>query len=681
MAKLKDGFYKQTASSIGSDLLVLLAGGGAKPISDFALADGTNATGTWSINISGKSEKVTCSEATSDTNRPIVVTNKSNGLYYSAKATLNYSTGNITATTFTGTLTNTLTFSAGTFTAKTYNNSAAVTVNIPTKTSHLTNDSNFFAVTAISKNTDINTLKGTTLYYIDTDGNAGTLTNSPYTKSFAMLQLKGYESGDDLRRYRLAINGQGDAKLFNDRDTANTGGAWVDILTSKNSGISGNGGNTWGSSVTIKINGIEKTLTIPANPNTDSKVTQTNTTGNASYRVLFSVTADDTTRTEGARKSGKLLFNPSSGLLTAGGFVKSGSSNSYVLLGGGGHKAIGNASGNIALSNGTTCTNLNADLLDGVHASGLFTNLSNSGNNISITIGGTNKTLIPAYATSAGTASSANWLNVNNTLTYGASGLNYFNINGTAGNTKANNTPTSAWYHIIRMNHSNSGGYLADIAVPLNDVGGVWWRQIRNGGFYGWYKILDTNNYTSYCAPASHSHAYYPLSGNTYMSGDNVWIGSTMGGGTDYWRIGGSGTSDNGVCQITIGDNSNDYFQIVIADYTGTNYTALQVKAGGTYAPHFYESSDQRLKTNIQTILNKDNIPQIKEFDWKESGEHSYGLIAQELEEQGYSELVSTKDDGYKTVNYSAALSLIVGKLQVKIKELEKEIENLKNKN
>ena len=74
-------------------------------------------------------------------------------------------------------------------------------------------------------------------------------------------------------------------------------------------------------------------------------------------------------------------------------------------------------------------------------------------------------------------------------------------------------------------------------------------------------------------------------------------------------------------------------------------------------------------------------MPIIKEFDWKEDGSHSYGLIAQELEEQGYSELVSVKDDGYKTVNYSAALSLIVGKLQVKIKELEKEIEILKNKN
>ena len=45
----------------------------------------------------------------------------------------------------------------------------------------------------------------------------------------------------------------------------------------------------------------------------------------------------------------------------------------------------------------------NADTLDGVHASGLFTNLSNSGNNISISIGGTNKTLTAAYATNCDT--------------------------------------------------------------------------------------------------------------------------------------------------------------------------------------------------------------------------------------------------------------------------------------
>ena len=98
------------------------------------------------------------------------------------------------------------------------------------------------------------------------------------------------------------------------------------------------------------------------------------------------------------------------------------------------------------------------------------------------------------------------------------------------------------------------------------------------------------------------------------------------------------------------------------------------------YASHFYENSDATLKTNIETINTSDNIPQLKSFNWKEDGKHSYGLIAQELEEMGYSELVE-ESNGKKTVQYSAALSLIVGKLQVKIKELEKEIEILKSKN
>ena len=138
-----------------------------------------------------------------------------------------------------------------------------------------------------------------------------------------------------------------------------------------------------------------------------------------------------------------------------------------------------------------------------------------------------------------------------------------------------------------------------------------------------------------------------------------------------YWQIGnirGSSSGTNGF-GITY-SNNNLCFRVT----TSGTYSYYNM-----YAPHFYENSDINLKINIQEILNSDKMPSIKEFDWKEDGSHSYGLIAQELEEQGYSELVNTKDDGYKTVNYSAALSLIVGKLQVKIKELEKEIEMLKN--
>lgn len=54
---------------------------------------------------------------------------------------------------------------------------------------------------------------------------------------------------------------------------------------------------------------------------TDTKVTQTNTTDSSDYRVLFSSTSNDSTLTEGARKSAKLKFNPSTGVLTVTGTV------------------------------------------------------------------------------------------------------------------------------------------------------------------------------------------------------------------------------------------------------------------------------------------------------------------------------------------------------------------------
>lgn len=67
-----------------------------------------------------------------------------------------------------------------------------------------------------------------------------------------------------------------------------------------------------GSNVTLTA--AANSLTIAAS---DTKVTQTNTTTSASYRVLFSGNNNDTTETTTARKSSNLLFNPSTGNLTA----------------------------------------------------------------------------------------------------------------------------------------------------------------------------------------------------------------------------------------------------------------------------------------------------------------------------------------------------------------------------
>lgn len=63
-----------------------------------------------------------------------------------------------------------------------------------------------------------------------------------------------------------------------------------------------------------------------------------------------------------------------------------------------------------------------ADTVDGYHASGLFTNLSNSGNNISVTVGGTNKTLTVGYADKSGFVNLVNSSSATNLLMSDADG-------------------------------------------------------------------------------------------------------------------------------------------------------------------------------------------------------------------------------------------------------------------
>lgn len=95
-----------------------------------------------------------------------------------------------------------------------------------------------------------------------------------------------------------------------------------------------------------------------------------------------------------------------------------------------------------------------------------------------------------------GTAERSKRLATNSQLTFGLSGLTYFNADLGAGTAANQNVgPTAQWWHILRMTHGNSSGYFADIAVPLNTSDGIYWRRIRGGTNYGWYRVLDTNNY------------------------------------------------------------------------------------------------------------------------------------------------------------------------------------------
>lgn len=57
-----------------------------------------------------------------------------------------------------------------------------------------------------------------------------------------------------------------------------------------------------------------------ADSNSDTKVTQTNTTGSADYRMVLSGNANDTTETNTARKSANFLANPATGEFYAKGY-------------------------------------------------------------------------------------------------------------------------------------------------------------------------------------------------------------------------------------------------------------------------------------------------------------------------------------------------------------------------
>jgi hypothetical protein len=96
----------------------------------------------------------------------------------------------------------------------------------------------------------------------------------------------------------------------------------------------------------------------------------------------------------------------------------------------------------------------NADMVDGIHASGLFTNLSNSGNSLSITVGGTNKTLTVNYASNAGNADTVDSLHVHSgrnseankiVRTDGKGFIQCGYINSDKGNEGNNSSPARVW--------------------------------------------------------------------------------------------------------------------------------------------------------------------------------------------------------------------------------------------
>ena len=200
-------------------------------------------------------------------------------------------------------------------------------------------------------------------------------------------------------------------------------------------------------------------------------------------------------------------------IYTTTGFKKNGSSDSYVLLGGGGHSKI------------TDLSVANADTVDGYHANSLLTALSNSDNGISITVGGTTKSVSNIsvnYASSAGNADTVDYYHADSLFR----DLGWWNYNDThdADNISGNGAV------FAYAEHSNVPNTGVLVTFKGGNDGYRWqmsksyWskslhirqRNGDNGTWSNWLRLLDESDLIwdniagkpSSFTPSAHSHSW-----------------------------------------------------------------------------------------------------------------------------------------------------------------------------
>lgn len=408
------------------------------------------------------------------------------------------------------------------------------------------------------------------------------------------------------------------------------------ILTAGNSSVSG-GGSSWGSSITVKINGISKTLTIPSNPNTDTFVQQSRTTSSnlkpllMGYTEATSVTSLDADVTNKTYVSSMFYAKPSTGELYATTFVGSLEGGASLVK--------------VNQTNPTSATWYYPTWTSGYTANTDYSLRANNGF---------------MYSSLEGTASvtGVSILRIGNDINQ-----------GTAGNKIG----------ILRVYGHYS--YFGDIYGPDSDS----------------VSIFMPNTGGSLVTQASRGDAVGNTAQPVYIAntGRATALSATKGSDTTpVFLNAGVITACSSVhaASVTCSAATTNYDRPIVGT-PGDNKLYHTTKAtvnwstGNITAGAFYESSDERLKVFYDSIdIDFDKLSALpkKFFKWKSNpnGEFEIGTSAQELQKI-YPHIVNVDSKGYLTVAYDK-LSIValkaIDKLYEMNKNLEKRIQILESK-
>lgn len=205
----------------------------------------------------------------------------------------------------------------------------------------------------------------------------------------------------------------------------------------------------------------------------------------------------------------------------------------------------------------TTCnTNLNADLLDGTHKADLFTAISSSSTtNLSITVGGTTKSVTDLYSTYLSNAYSSRPTTLSPGITGSGTMIQFKNTSSCTDSDKPGDG------HVLHFNWDNAGGW--DSQILLTTGGTLYTRGMETAKTWGsWKTILNSSNFESFI-----SNKYLPLSGGTM-------IGSIITPANDSEGI---WPATNNYGQI--GSSSKKFYRM----YASTFYGNLNGNVAGSY--------------------------------------------------------------------------------------------------
>lgn len=218
---------------------------------------------------------------------------------------------------------------------------------------------------------------------------------------------------------------------------------------------------------------------------------------------------------------------------------------------------------------------------------------------------------------------------------------------------------------LVAPSFSGNGANLTSITVSNINASGTANANTYLAGDANWKQIdlsnIDANNITSGTVNSARLGSG-TANANTYLAGDASW--KTI--------VGFSSTDDT--------STNATYYPLIATTAGGSTAKTSSTKlyynpSTGTLSATIFNSlSDEKLKKNIINISNGLEIIEkidAVEFEWVDSDQKSFGVIAQQLEKV-VPDLVTT--DKNKTVNYNGLIAFLIKSVQelsLKVKELE----------